>query len=309
MTEFDVRIINGEVYVTTVKDSHQDDAQIKIGDRITKINSKPINEILSKFSLRPPNNQRNYNFLMTEELLRHIYGTDDSEVYLTTHNSSNFINNITVKRKERKNGTILFEGLPKVFLEISSQVYFDSIGYIKFNSFQPSRPTAIINKINEFKVLPSVIIDLRGNNGGSVEATRMIAAELLNNNEIYYNLVSSNETSRINYFSSNNPYKGKLVVLVDELSISAAEIVSDILQFTKSAKIVGQQTPGNVLSGELFPLSNNYNLLLPIQDWIRDDGFRLEGNGVKPDYTIELREIDLQKSIDTQLEFAINLLK
>ena len=305
----DIRMIKGEVLVSAVNDSHPNSTKIKMGDRITEINNRSINDLLLEFVVRSPSNQRNYNFLRTEEILRHIYGYDKSNVYLTITSSSNIENTITLSREKRKNGIILFEGFPNVFLDINSKIYFETIGYIKFNAFQPSDPIEIIDRIEEFKNLPSLIIDLRGNNGGSVEATRRIVSELLKDTEIYYNLRRRNDTSRITFTISNNPYKGNLVILVDELSISAAEIFSDILQFTKSAVIVGLQTPGNVLSGELFSISSNYSLLLPVEDWIRNDGFRLEGNGVIPDHIIELKESDLIRGVDTQLNSAINLLK
>jgi C-terminal peptidase prc len=304
----DVRLIDGNVNVVHISESNHNKSDITMGDEIIKINSVPVNEILNNFVLRPPDNKRNHTFLKTEEILRHVYGTENENVNLTISNKNNEEKSIALVRNKRRNGVTLFEGFPKVFLEVKSNIHSDSIGYIKFNAFQPPNPEKIIEHINSFKVLPNMIIDLRGNNGGSIEALNNIASELLKNNNAFYNLYSQNEIREYRFSVSQDAYKGNLIVLVDELSISAAEIFSDILQFTGSAKIVGSQTPGSVLSGELINLDYNYSLLLPTQDWIRSDGFRLEGNGVTPDYSVELNQKDLKANIDSQLEFAKSLL-
>lgn len=282
-------------------------SELNIGDRITEINSKSVEIILSNLDIRPPHNQRNYTFLRTEEILRNLYGFEQSIVTLKYLDSNNVEKTISAELGKRNDGQTLFEGFPDVFLDNSNKIYHDSIGYISFNAFQPSDANIILNLINRYKNLPSLIIDLRGNNGGSIDAIRNISSQLLKNSNVYYNITSKNSTTRFEVQISNNSYKGKLVILVDELSISAAEIFADLFQITNSAIIIGEQTPGNVLSGELFYLSNGYNLLLPVSNWIRNDGNKLEGIGVIPDYTVKLSKSDLFKGIDTQLEFAINL--
>lgn len=305
----DVRIIGGRVIISAISEKIATESVIHTGDEILKIDNKSIEEIFAGFTLRPPNNKRNHSFLLSEEILRNIYATDDSELNLTIRNKKDQEEEITISRKKRLNGSILFEGLPEVYLDIKSKVYSDSIGYLGFNAFQPSNPQMIIDHLEKMKHLPNMIVDLRGNNGGSVEALRRIASEFLKKDRVSYNVLGQDESEEFICIRADDAYKGKLVLLIDELSISAAEIFSDLMQYSGSAEIVGVQTPGNVLSGELFSVVGDYRVLLPISDWIREDGYRLEGKGVVPNYTVKLTSDDLGIGVDTQLSFAMNLLR
>lgn len=305
----DVRIIDEKVIVTKVlENSEADKLGIKTGYEIISIDNVFVNEIFNRLTLRPQNNVRNHTFLKTEELVRKIYGDPNSNVEILFKKPSGNKILLNINRQERKGGEILFDGLPKVFCESKSLIFNDSIGYLSFNAFQPSDFNEVLIKLEALKKFPNLIIDIRGNNGGSVVALNRLASQLIKAKSLTYTL--QNQTNQ-EYYTINQEskfYNGKVYILLDELSISAAEIFADLMQHTKSALIVGTQTPGNVLSGELFSL-NEYNLLLPISSWVRNDGYILENNGVIPDIPVNLKREDLINGIDTQLQTIFDLIE
>ena len=81
-------------------------------------------------------------------------------------------------------------------------------------------------------------------------------------------------------------FKGPVVVLTSARSISAAEIAADVLKWTGRAKIIGEKTPGIVLSSKLFDIPGGFHLRVPIADYYSIGSGRLEGSGVTPDISV-----------------------
>ena len=91
-------------------------------------------------------------------------------------------------------------------------------------------------------------------------------------------------------------FRGPVVVLTSARSISAAEIAADALKATGRAKVIGEKTPGVVLSSKVFDIPGGFHLRVPIADYYSITGARLEGAGVTPDIAV---------SADRALEVAI----
>lgn len=81
-------------------------------------------------------------------------------------------------------------------------------------------------------------------------------------------------------------FQGPVVVLTSARSISAAEIAADALQSIGRAKIVGEKTPGIVLSSKVFDIPGGFHLRVPIADYYSNRKGRLEGAGVTPDIPV-----------------------
>lgn len=93
-------------------------------------------------------------------------------------------------------------------------------------------------------------------------------------------------------------FQGPVIVLTSTRSFSAAEIAADALKSTGLAKIVGEKTPGAVLSSKLFDIPGGFHLRVPIADYYSIKGGRLEGAGVTP---------DIPATADQALEVALGL--
>jgi carboxyl-terminal processing protease len=92
-------------------------------------------------------------------------------------------------------------------------------------------------------------------------------------------------------------FPGPVLVLTSARSLSAAEIAADALKSIGRAKIVGEKTPGAVLSSKLFDIPGGFHLRVPIADYYSSAGARLEGRGVTPDIAVSA-----DQALDVALE-------
>lgn len=148
-------------------------------------------------------------------------------------------------------------------------------------------------------------MDVRGNPGGVFPVRKAIASQLVGERTLFmrYQLRNEVEESYLDFVP--DPYPGRVVILVDELSASSSEEFAGSLQSLGRATIVGSQTPGRCLVANLAPLPGGGVLSYPYGQSQTPDGRVLEGNGVVPDVEVALDRASLLRGIDTQLEAAI----
>lgn len=103
------------------------------------------------------------------------------------------------------------------------------------------------------------------------------------------------------------PFHGKIVLLVNEWTNSAAEMVAGFAQAYRLATIVGGKTAGNVLGAANFKVGGGYTLRLPIFGWYTPQGDCLEGKGVAPDIEVELDPYHLNSGVDQQMDKALEI--
>jgi carboxyl-terminal processing protease len=155
-----------------------------------------------------------------------------------------------------------------------------------------------------------LILDLRGNPGGYLDAAIDVASWFLpEGTPVVTERRGESDTERI-YRSygykafTKNP---KMVVLVDEGSASASEIVAGALREHGIAKLVGEQTFGKGSVQELFSISKNTSLKLTVARWFTPKGVSISQNGLKPD--IEVKIGGVATSTDPQLDRAVRLIR
>ncbi len=105
------------------------------------------------------------------------------------------------------------------------------------------------------------------------------------------------------------PFHGRTVVLINEHSHSAAEMVASFAKENRLATVVGTRTAGEVLGGANFKLPGGYLLRMPVAGWYTWKGECIEGKGVEPDVTVENTPESLATGVDTQLEKALEVIK
>tara|TARA_Y100000588_G_scaffold252242_1_gene266816 strand:- start:1239 stop:2531 length:1293 start_codon:yes stop_codon:yes gene_type:complete len=152
-----------------------------------------------------------------------------------------------------------------------------------------------------------VILDLRNNLGGLLSTTVNIADVFLGEQIVLYAIDSDGK--RTDYFTkSDSQIDLPMVVLVNEFSASASEVLSGALQDHGRAKIIGTKTFGKGSVNLPKKLSDESALYYSIARWYSPDGNMIEGKGIKPDFTVEaIQGKDPEK--DSQLEMALNRLK
>ncbi len=105
------------------------------------------------------------------------------------------------------------------------------------------------------------------------------------------------------------PFHGRVVLLVNEHTASAGEMVSAFAEENNLATIVGTKTPGRLLSGSAYKVGHGYILGLPVAAYLTWQGRMLENNGIVLKFSIELSREALKQGRDTQLGTAIEVAK
>lgn len=189
----------------------------------------------------------------------------------------------------------------------ASKVLDGNIGYIVLSTFDTDCSKEIEKYMEEFqrKGINSVILDLRNNTGGVVEEAVKISELFIDKGNTV--LRSYNKTEKETIIkSSSGKYKDiNLVVLVNDYSASASEIVTSALKDNKAATIIGTRTYGKGVMQEIQPLFDGA-IKITIEEFKTPNGDKINKVGIKPDVEIE---IDKDSNEDLQLQKAIEILK
>lgn len=216
-----------------------DKAGLKIGDRIIRVNDSLI---VSKT-------------LPSADIKKMIRGEAGSKVKLTIYRN-NTLQYFYVTR-----GTIPLPSRDAYYMMDAST------GYLKINKFSETTYREFMEAMEalQAKGMKSLILDIRGNGGGLISQAVNIADEFLDGDKLIVYTEGTN-TPRREYKASKQGVfeQGKLVVLVDELSASASEILAGALQDWDRATIVGRRTFGKGLVQEQYDLSDGSALRLTI---------------------------------------------
>lgn len=189
---------------------------------------------------------------------------------------------------------------------IYSEVIENDIGYMYIQTFDIGCAEEFKQKYDELvkKNIKSLIIDLRNNGGGVVDEALKILDYMLDKNEITLITVDKNENEVISKTSSNKTIDLPIVLLVNEQTASASEIMAGALKDHERAKIVGEKTYGKGVIQELMTLTNGAGLKLTTNEYYTPNRNKINNIGITPDYEVELESLE-----DEQLQKAIELLK
>jgi len=103
------------------------------------------------------------------------------------------------------------------------------------------------------------------------------------------------------------PFHGRIAILVNEWTNSAAEMVASFASENGLATLVGEKTAGNVLGAANFKVGYGYWLRLPVFGWYTSDGRCLDGQGVTPDVVAEIEPHFLYQGLDQQMAKAVEI--
>ena len=222
---------------------------------------------------------------------------------------------ITVRRRGVKKA-IIFK-ITREIIKIASvkSKYIDkSVGYLRLTSFNENSGDQIKDKIKEFnkkKDIKGYILDLRNNPGGLLSQAIKIADFFLENGEIVSTKSRKISENRRWFAKKGDLTKGKtLIVLINEGSASASEIVAGALKDHKRAILVGENSYGKGSVQSIIPLKNKGAIRLTISKYYLPSGKSISEVGVTPDIEIEESSdaFVINTDTDNQLNFAVKLL-
>lgn len=196
---------------------------------------------------------------------------------------------------------------------VESRMLAGNIGYIKLRDFNSDARNQLDAALQELDVnnLGGLVFDLRGNPGGLLTSAIDIASAFVKNGVI---LTEDFGQGSERVYEANGSYIGvsvPLVVLVDENSASASELVAGALQDRGRATIVGEVTFGKGTVQTWRELVNGGGVRLTIARWLTPDGHWIHEQGVTPDVLVEWTPEDhtANPDADPQLDAAVQFLQ
>jgi len=168
----------------------------------------------------------------------------------------------------------------------------------------------MISRARKFKTL---VIDLRGNPGGSVDTLKYLVGGVFDKEIKIADRVGRKETKPETAKPMHNPFTGKLIVLIDADSASAAELFARLVQLEKRGTVIGDLSSGSVMEAKHYneQLGSDtvifYGASITEWDLIMTDGHSLEHKGVSPDELLLPTGSDLRAGRDPVLTHAAEL--
>lgn len=218
----------------------------------------------------------------------------------------------------RDNKTLTFE-ITRENIKINhveSKLLENNIGYIEFNSFDDGCSKEFKTKLEELKTknINSLIIDIRGNGGGLVDEALDIADYIVEKDKTLLITVDKNQNEEITKAKIDPIIDVPVVLLMNETSASASEILAGALKDNGKVTIVGEKSYGKGVIQELLTLKDGSGLKITTNEYYTPNHNKINKIGITPDVEVVLSEelkekLVLEEKDDTQLQKAIEILK
>jgi len=274
--------------IAPLKGTPAERSGIRTGDMILKIEDKSTAE------------------MSVEKAVELIRGTKGTEVKLTILSEGE-----ETARDVKVTRDVI--DLPVLETEMKTTTAGDKIFVIKLFSFSAPSISKFKNALLEFSKsnTDKLVLDLRGNPGGYLEAAVDIASWFLPDGEVvvreYFGEGKEEHVYRskgYNVFTDQL----KLVILIDGGSASASEILAGALSEHKKGTLVGTDTFGKGSVQELVDVTDNTALKVTIARWLTPEGVSISETGLKPDVVVEFTAEDAKNDRDPQMGKAIEIL-
>lgn len=281
----EVTLDNNKVKITKVfADTPAKKAGIKVGDYITKVNGESVE------------------------------GKSLSDVVSLIKNAKNKEVEITITRDNQEKAmkvTRTTVDMPYT----SSKVYEENgkkIGYLKIEMFSNNITKQVKKELESLKKknIDKLVIDVRDNPGGYLTQVTEILSLFMTKKDVIYQLQTKNNKEKVYSTSSKATYSYPVVVLINENSASASEILASAFKETYNAEIVGVNSYGKGTVQKTGDLNNGDTIKYTVQKWLTPKGNWINEKGVTPtkEVKLELKENEsLTEDNDNQLKAAIEL--
>ena len=235
------------------------------------------------------------------ELASQVRGEAGTEVTLTMRRGDELIDFTLIRAHI---------DIPNVETRLLSSEQGD-IGYIRLNQFSPEARTEIDAALTELdsETLSGIVLDFRGNPGGLLFSAVDVASAFMEDGVVLIEQFGDGSEQVFNSTGDHSDIVTPMVVLVDEASASASELVAGALQDSGRATIIGETTLGKGTVQSWHELVNGGGIRLTVARWLTPNRHWIHQEGITPDIVIEwtpdsYEQFGLPES-DLQLESAI----
>jgi len=242
-----------------------------------------------------------------------IRGPEGTTVRLTVQHKTGSVEELTVTRRKIE--------LPTVFTNLGLQPDFrlvDSAGstvtdiaYIQLQQFTQPSVAAVETALRQVRAgsYKAIILDLRGNPGGALDATADITDMFMNRGVIITEVDRNGKRSELDATDGGLATDLPLAILVGPGSASGSEVLSAALRDNGRAVLIGQTTFGKGSVNFLVELSNGGALYVTAARWLTPKGQLIEGVGLTPDIVVAPGDTEATTGVGPQLFAAIDYLR
>jgi len=243
--------------------------------------------------------------LSTDEAVKKIRGNKGTEVTLTILRAGESPQDIKIVRDDIS--------VPSVTSEIKP----GNIGYIKISTFGTETASDVSEVAQDFaaKGVKAVVIDVRDNPGGYLDSSVRISSEFLSSGVVVEERSRTEKNKVIKAQSGGSLTQVPVIILVNNGSASASEILAGALRDNGRAVLVGEKTYGKGSVQEIVCLSGisvrddckSDSLKVTVAHWYTPKGINISKEGIQPDVEVKLTTKDYNSNIDPQLQKAIEV--
>ncbi len=206
--------------------------------------------------------------------------------------------------------------------EFTQRVLPSGFGYVRFSGFVPQFESQVLAAVDKMKDAPGMVVDLRGNGGGSGDMARTLVTKFLSDTQKAGRVLTRTGKPISIFFvdliKTEPEFKGDkakaytkpLVILTNESSASASEIFTGALQELGRATVIGRRSCGCLLGYLGYAdLPGGGVLAYSEMGFVSPKGIRVEGEGIPPDVEVPLTTSDIVANRDRTLELAVKFLQ
>ena len=277
-----IQVLGNEI-IEVMSDTPAEEAGLMTGDIITKVNDNIIDE----------NN--------TAQIPNYINDSVDDLAKITILRNDQSID-FSVK-------------IADIYtVDVNYKTYENNIGYLDIDIFSKTVGEQTKKALTslENSGMQKLIIDLRDNTGGYLESAEDIANMFLEKGELIYSL--ENKSASADYYDETDEYKDyPIVIILNEKSASASEILAAALKDSYGATLVGTKSYGKGKVQQTYTLNDGSMAKYTSAKWLRPNGECIDGIGLKPDYEVvqtvtQDENGNIIQEEDTQLSKAIEII-
>ena len=278
---------SGYMLVSSIfKNSPAEKAGLKVGDKIISMDGEDLKDLsASEFSSKVRKSEKNtFNLIALR---------DEKEVKVSINKEVVVLDSVT----------------SKVYKENNKKIGYIYVGIFANNTYAQFKEH--LDKLEKGGI-DSLIIDVRSNTGGHLTTVDKMLDLFLNSNQIMYQFEKNGKTTKT-YGKGDESKKYDIVLLANEMSASASEVLIAGLKENLDAKLIGKKTYGKGTVQELINLSDGTQYKITVKKWLTPEGNWInDTEGIEPDIDIDLGDKyfeSMKEEDDSQLNAAINYLK
>ena len=196
---------------------------------------------------------------------------------------------------------------------VNSKVINNNIGYIQITQFTQDTGDLAAKAAQQLKdkKVKGIVLDLRGNPGGLVDAALKVCNLWLSSGQlIMQDKAGDRVLDSYTADGANNVLNGiPTVILIDGGSASAAELTAGALHDNNVAEIVGVKSFGKGVEQKIFNLSDGAEAKITVAKWYRPNGSNIQHKGITPDKIVTITQSEIANGNDTQLNAATQIIE